>query len=213
MASHNNQPPKMPKMEPTSENQLVPYDYTKKALAPVPSKHLAPVPSKDLAEIPPLPSDHHSQSFYIHPTASFAERLRLRAAFLKVPEGTKLFDLMDGERLMGTKSDHHRNLRSMEYSTAPHFAIEGVRAEASKVKFIPPAEASQRMPSYPRNRKTVADLIKELEEVIETMREIQKTHSTIIKVSCKAHDRIDEMIERHKKRKEEKKAKKGKGPM
>jgi len=66
------------------------------------------------------------------------------------------------------------------------------------------------MPGHPRNRKTVADLIKEVEEVKETMREIQRTHSTIIKVSCKAHDRIDDMIEKRKKRKEEKKAKKAK---
>jgi len=56
----------------------------------------------------------------------------------------------------------------------------------------------------------VADLIKEVEEVKETMREIQRTHSTIIKVSCSAHDRIDNMIA---KRKEEKKARKGNGPM
>jgi len=85
-------------MDPKSEKQLVPYAYDKKVLAPVPSKHLAPVPPKHLAEISPPPSpDHHSQSFYIRPTISFAERLRLRAASLKVPEGTKLLDPKDGE--------------------------------------------------------------------------------------------------------------------
>jgi len=213
MASNNNQPPKLLTMDPKSEKQLVPYAYDKKALAPVPSKHLAPVPSKDLAEIPPPPSpDHHSQSFYIRPTISLTERLRLRAASLKVLEDTKLFDPRDGERLTGIKRDHHGNLHAINYSTSPRLAIEGVRAEADKLKFIPLAEAAQRMPGHPRNRKTVADLIKEVEEVKETMREIQRTHITIIKVSCSAHDRIDSMIEKRKKRKEEKKARKGDGP-
>jgi hypothetical protein len=125
------------------EMQIIPYDHKGKAIVPVND----PEP---IETIPP----YASQSFFAQPRSN---------ALIKLPAGTKLFPPRPNETLLGVRKDRFGNIRSQKYIAGSRLAIEGVRANTGAVKFIPPTEAGQRLPGRPRNRKTVADCVQDIE--------------------------------------------------
>jgi hypothetical protein len=212
--------------------QIVPFNHAAKALVPVkeeprplaiipPPEGLVPpargIPAPQPPRRPPSlpPPQGQRQAFFAQPVAAREERLRREADLkkpIRIPSWMDVKKPREGERLVDVKMDEHGNTRVHKYSTTPRVTIDGVRAEPSQVKKIPMMEAAQRMSTgRKKNKRTVADLIKDVDFLFGMCSNIQKTHATLTKSVLNLYN-----LDTNKRRREqdgEHEPKKGKGPM
>jgi hypothetical protein len=162
----------MPK---NTDRRMVPYgidlntilkdDLDSKAIIPVSDAH-------PLAAIAPKPRSYGSSYFTQPVLTAPPQPLQLEGALpkgpiMKLPAGTKILPPKHNETLMGVKTNKSGEIVCAKYSTRECTYFEGVRAHPTKVKFIPPKDATKHAlaaSKVPRKcRKTIANLEKEPE--------------------------------------------------
>ena len=186
-----------------ADKQIVPYNYNQKAMIPLkrdPAKALVP-PAKYF----PGPKPHKPFALPPPQGSMYAQPVRER---IEVPDWMEVDKPKQGETLTGVKRDIFGNTKEHTYTT-PRFTITGIRARPDQIKKIPAAEAVQRMtppPSPPKKRKTVAELMTEVDFLKNMCDNMHKVHSTLTRTVVT----LCEKEKRKREDKEERKAKKAK---
>lgn len=206
-----------------ADKQIVPYDHASKALAPIVEE---PTP---LATIPPpIPSPRqpphrppslpppqgHEQAFFAQPVNKdhLHQEAKLKKP-IKVPEWMEIQKPRPGEALVSVKKDEYGNMKEHKYTTASRLSIDGVRAHAGQIKKIPMLEAAQRMSGSCRNKRTIAELTKDVDFLRNLCSNIQRTHCSLSNSVLRLLKK-ENLDRKHKEERDEGcNPKKGKGPM
>ena len=138
-------------------------DPERKALIPIEE----PVP---LAIIPPQPRCY-GQSYFAQPILTkplLLEGALSKGPIVALPVGTNILPPKCNEKLLGVKTNKKGEVVCAKNTTSERTYFEGVGAHWSKVKFIPPKEASKSAMATAeipqKHHKTMDDLEKELAE-------------------------------------------------
>lgn len=124
-------------------------------LAVIPPKELAVVPPKEVVPSRPrVELINQEQAFYAQafrrpsiapppPCLLLGDKpCHQELPKISLPQGTKLLPPVPRETLTKLTTNKFGEVTSAKYTTgAPHLTLNGVRATAGKVKFIPPSEA------------------------------------------------------------------------
>jgi hypothetical protein len=121
---------------------------------------------------------------------------------IKLPAGTKLLPPKHNETLIGVKTNKKGEIIRAKYSTREHTYIEGVRAHPSKVKFLPPEEASKhaltKFEAPRKRRKTLVDLEKLIEAQQAIISSIEATLRLQNRCFLRMHEKVEDIEKNNK---------------